>query len=185
MLSTRKPAPRKLIGLPPYRPFRALSTTRLLVDLVGALPSPFTLECRQETLLPSRFLGSKTRNVRSIDQARLGQKMNVDALLETLEQMHKDVIHLSLRRASRLSERHNAKTHVVPYKPTVGDYVVWCARRDPVKRCQPTRLVPAVFHASSPTSLSSSSILSPALLPPFTSAASSSTLTLRLEPRRR
>ncbi len=33
----------------------ASSTTRLLVDWVDALPSPFTLECRQESLSPSRF----------------------------------------------------------------------------------------------------------------------------------
>ncbi len=64
--------------------------------------------------------GSKTRNVRSIDQARLGQKMNVDALLETLDQMHKDVDSSLSTSRKQAVECHNAKTHVVPYKPTVG-----------------------------------------------------------------
>ncbi len=44
---------------------------------------------------------SMSRNVRSIDQARLQQRVNVVVLLETFDEMHKDVIHLSLRRGSR------------------------------------------------------------------------------------
>ncbi len=75
--------------------------------------------------------GSKTRNVQSIDQARLQQKMNVDALLKTLDQMHKDV-HSSLSTSPKQAvERHNAKSHVVPYKPTVGDYVVVARTQGP------------------------------------------------------
>ncbi len=78
--------------------------------------------------------GSKIRNVRSIDQARLQQKMNVDALLETLDQMHKDVdSSLSMSRKQAV-ERHNAKTHVVPYKATVGDYVVVARTQGPLPK---------------------------------------------------
>ncbi len=81
--------------------------------------------------LPVARFGFKTRNVRSIDQARLQQKMNVDALLETLDQMHKDVDSSLSTSRKQAVERHNAKTHVVPYKPTVGDYVVVARTQGP------------------------------------------------------
>ncbi len=129
--------------------------------------------------------GSKIRNVRSIDPARLRQKMNVDALLETLDQMHNEV-------DSSLSKSRKGRRSVTIRNSSgslQADYggLRYCqrARRDPAQRCPPNGLVPAVFRASSLTSLSSSSIFSQAPLPSFMFAASSRTPTLRLEPRRR
>ncbi len=54
----------------------------------------------------------------------------MDALLETLDQMHKDVDSSLSTSWKQAIYRRNAKTHEIPYKPTVGDYVV-VPRRDP------------------------------------------------------
>ncbi len=48
----------------------------------------------------------------------------MDALLDTLDQMHKDVDSSLSTPRKQAVERHNAKTHVVLYKPIVEDYVV-------------------------------------------------------------
>ncbi len=75
-------------------------------------------------LLTVALTDCKIQAVKSIDQARLQQKLSTDELLESLEKINKDVDQtLSASRKSAV-ERHKAKTHVVPYKHTVGDYVV-------------------------------------------------------------
>ncbi len=99
--------------------------------------------------------------------------------------MHKDVDSTLSTTRKQAVKHHNAKPHVVPYKPTAGDYVVVARTQGLVPRRLPTGSVPAVFRASSPTSASSSRISSLVPLFSFTSAASSRTPTLWLEPRRR
>ncbi len=64
------------------------------------------------------------QDVETTDQARLLQKLNINKLLESLDKMHKDVDTTLSATRKMAVERHNAKTHVVPYKPTAGDYVV-------------------------------------------------------------
>ncbi len=67
----------------------------------------------------------KVRNVESIVQTRLQQRLSTEEFLESLKKMHKYVYQtLSASRNSAV-DRHSAKTHVVPYKPTVGYYVVF------------------------------------------------------------
>ncbi len=73
---------------------------------------------------------------------------DVDALLETLGQMHKDVDSSLSTSRKQAVERHNAKTHVIPYKPTVGDFVVVARTQGP--RTQDVYQLdwsPAVFRA--------------------------------------
>ncbi len=60
----------------------------------------------------------------TIDQARILQKLNIDKLLESPDKMHKDVDQTLSASRKNAVERHTGKTHVVPYKPTVGDYAV-------------------------------------------------------------
>ncbi len=59
--------------------------------------------------------------------------MNVDALFEPLDQMHKDVDSSLSTSWKQAVERYNAKPHVILYKPTVGGggTLFWRARRDP------------------------------------------------------
>ncbi len=64
------------------------------------------------------------QGVETIDQARILQKLNINKLLELLDKMHKDVDETLSASRKNSVERHNAWTHVVPYKPSVGDYVV-------------------------------------------------------------
>ncbi len=67
---------------------------------------------------------SNIQNVDSIDQASPKQKLSTDELLESLDKLHKDVDQALSATRQKAVGRHNAKTHVVPYKPIVGDYVV-------------------------------------------------------------
>ncbi len=64
------------------------------------------------------------QGVQTTDQAMILQTLNIEKLLESLDKMHKDVDQTLFASRKNAIERHNAKTHAVPYKPTVGDYVV-------------------------------------------------------------
>ncbi len=66
--------------------------------------------------------------------------MNVDALLEILDQMHKDVDSSLFTSRKQAVERPNSKTHVVPYKPTVGDYVVVARMQGPPTKMSANRV---------------------------------------------
>ena len=45
-------------------------------------------------------------------------------MLEALDNMHKEVSGILSETRAKAVDRHNRKTHIRPYSPTVGDYVV-------------------------------------------------------------
>ena len=65
-----------------------------------------------------------TQDISSIDEVKLLQELKMDELHESLDKMHKAVGETLSDSRRKAVERHNNKTHVVPYKPIVGDYVV-------------------------------------------------------------
>lgn len=67
---------------------------------------------------------SESRGVSNLDEARLIQELNIDSLFSSLDEMHRDVfVQLDATRLGAI-ERHNRKTHIVPYNPCTGDFVV-------------------------------------------------------------
>ncbi len=114
MLSTRKPAVRKLNWPTTLQAIQSIINNSPSGRLGGRAPITVHTGMPPGNPLTVALSGSKIRKVRSIDQARLQQKMNVDALLETLDQMHKDVDSSLSTLRKQAVERHNAKTHVVP-----------------------------------------------------------------------
>ena len=52
------------------------------------------------------------------------QKLKVADLLTSLENVHRDVGTTLSESGKRAVDRHNAKTHILSYKPTMGDYFV-------------------------------------------------------------
>lgn len=62
--------------------------------------------------------------VRSLNEAKMIQRLNIESLLESLDAMHKSiVVQLDTARTSAV-ERHNRKAHIIPNKPCMRDYVV-------------------------------------------------------------
>ncbi len=84
------------------------------------------------------------QDVDTTDQAMILQMLNINKLLESLDKMHK-AVYMTL--SAYAVERHNAKTHVVPYKHTVGYYVVVARTHGPALRFrQLGRISPDFSH---------------------------------------
>lgn len=74
---------------------------------------------------------AKERGVRSLDETRILQNLRISEVMETLDNMHKDV-RCSLQSSRKAAvDRHNRKTHVRAYKPSVGDFVLVARMQGP------------------------------------------------------
>eukprot|EP00171_Calliarthron_tuberculosum_P005687 IDg5687t1 len=62
---------------------------------------------------------------------KLSKKTSINSMLAALDKMHKDVGNSLVRNRKQVIDRHNAKTHVNKYNPTVGDYVVVARTQGP------------------------------------------------------
>ena len=71
------------------------------------------------------------RSVQYINKAQLIKNLNIKSPLNSLDKMHKNVGDSLAVNRRKAVERHNAKTHVVPYRPIVGDYVVVARTQGP------------------------------------------------------
>ena len=78
------------------------------------------------------------------------QQLKVDSLLKALDEMHKEVNETLTSTRENAVERHNRRTHIRPYKPTVGDYVVVARIRGPRTKVSanwigPRRIINVLF----------------------------------------
>jgi len=88
--------------------------------------APITVHTGMESGNPLSLALSevKIRKTRSMDEARILQELNITAAQEALDNIHKEVEGSLSASRKQAVERHNSKTHITPYKPFVGDYVV-------------------------------------------------------------
>ena len=71
------------------------------------------------------------RDVSSVGEAEVIQKLEVDSMLKALDEMHKEVASTLEGARGKAVDCHNRKTHVRPYNPSVGDYVVVARTKGP------------------------------------------------------
>lgn len=67
----------------------------------------------------------------SIGEARLKQKLKVNDLYSTLKTKHTEASESLVKTRRQALEKHNSKSHIVPYKPTVVEYVVVASTKSP------------------------------------------------------
>lgn len=67
----------------------------------------------------------------SVDEVRQMQTLRIEELQQSLDNMHKEVSRILSDSRKKAVERHNARTHVYPCNPIVGDYVVVARHRGP------------------------------------------------------
>ena len=73
----------------------------------------------------------ETRDVDSAEQASILQELKIEEMLQALDKMHKSVSETLSASRTQAVDRHNLKTHIRPFNPTVGDDVVVARARGP------------------------------------------------------
>ena len=71
------------------------------------------------------------RPASSIENARLMQTLGMERFFTSLDNMHRNVEEVLSTNRRQAIERHNSRTHVTAFKPTVGDYVVVARTQGP------------------------------------------------------
>lgn len=91
-----------------------------------AVRAPLTVHAGQSPGSPlSVTLSTHGNNeVSSKEQVGILQNVSVDSLLGSLDEMHKKVLGSLSKERSDAVRRHNTKTNVDTFNPSVGDYVV-------------------------------------------------------------
>ena len=106
------PALQSIINNSPSRRLSGMSPIKVQTGMNPGNPLSIALTVAEST------------GVQSLDEARLMQTLSITDLQNSMDSMHRYVA--PILDATRLAavERHNRKTHMRPYNPTRGDFVV-------------------------------------------------------------